>query len=117
MTNQIVQKPVDFFEDFVKTHFILENHVYMYNLEIFKKLQYENCILSLLERLKDYYYKNKHYYLTRHPVTFNSFNTILRQIMKRNCIIYEKKIKYTMSKYQAEYHIQESSFTTVQSSD
>ena len=117
MTNQIIQKHVDFFEEFVRTHFVLDNNVYIYNLETFKKLQYDNYLIDMIESLKQYYYKNKHYYLTRHPITFNGFNTILRQIMKKNSIDYEKKVKYLMSKYQVEYHIHESNFITVQNND
>ena len=29
----------------------------------------------------------------------------MRQIMNKNEVPYEKKVKYTMSKYQIEYHI------------
>ena len=58
------------------------------------------------------YYKNKYFYLTRDPMTFNSFNTIMRQIMKKNDIIYTNKIKYTSSKYQVEYHIHKTQFDT-----
>jgi hypothetical protein len=105
MVVQVVQKEVNLFEPFVKTNFISENDYYIYNIDVFKKLEFENKLCSFLESLKPYYYKNKHFYLERHPITYNNFNTILRQIFSRNNIQIEKKVKYIMSKYQVEYYI------------
>ena len=110
--SQIIHTYVDFFEQFVETYFLLENQVYVYNHETYKRLNYENVLSTFLESLKQYYYKNKYFYLTREPLTFNRFNTILRQIMKKNDIIYINKIKYTSSKYQVEYHIHKNQFDT-----
>jgi hypothetical protein len=105
MMNQIIQKKVDNFESFVKDYFIQEKDYYIYNNEVFKKLQYESVLKPFLDNLKIYYYKNKHYYLERWPLTFNQFNTILRQIFNKNELNVEKKVKYTRSKYQVEYYI------------
>ena len=110
--SQIIHTYVDFFEQFVQTYFLLENQVYVYNHETYKRLNYENVLSTFLESLKQYYYKNKYFYLTRDPMTFNSFNTIMRQIMKKNDITYTNKIKYTSSKYQVEYHIHKTQFDT-----
>ena len=90
MVNQIIQKEVDIFESFVKEHFIQEQDYYIYNIEVFKKLLFESLMVPFLESLKPYYYKNKHYYLERSPMTYNYFNTILRQIFKRNQIHFVK---------------------------
>lgn len=103
--NQIIHKYVDIFDSFVIENFIQENDYFIYNAEVFKKLCYENKIRFLLETLKAYYYNNKKYYLEREPITMNQFNTILRQIMKKNEIQYMKKVKYVLSKYQIEYYI------------
>lgn len=103
--NQIIQKYVNIFEDFVKTNFLKENEYYIYNSEVFKKLLFNEKITEFLSLLEEYYYKNKTYYLKRNPLTMNQFNTILRQIMSKNNIYYEKKVKYIMSKYQVEYLI------------
>ncbi len=105
MVNQIIQKKVDFFESFVKEHFIKEQHYYVYNIEVFKKLSYESQLQPFLESLKACYFKNKHYYLERWPLSYNQFNTILRQIFNKNEMNVEKKVKYTMSKYQVEYRV------------
>jgi len=105
MVNQIIQKYVDIFEPFVKKHFILEKDYYIYNMEVYKKLRFDEELKEFLLKLKQYYYKNKHYYLERESISFNEFNTVLRQIFKRNELKIDKKVKYTMSKYQIEYHI------------
>lgn len=105
MVNQIIQKEVDIFESFVKQYFTHEKEYYIYNIEIYKKLLYESLMDPFLESLKNYYFKNKYYYLERNPMTFNYFNTILRQIFHKNNISIQKNIKYVMSKYQVEYFI------------
>ena len=102
MVVQVVQKEVDLFEPFVKTHFISENDYFIYNIDVFKKLNFENQLVPFLESLKPYYCKNKHFYLERDPISYNNFNTILRQIFSRNKIKIKKKVKYIMSKYQVE---------------
>ena len=104
MKNQIIKKDVDFFEDFIKENFMLENSYYIFNHIVFKKLLYEEKLYKVLEVLEDYYYKNKHYYIQRNPISFNQFNTIIRQICKRNEIEYTSKIKYNSSKYNIEYY-------------
>lgn len=106
MVNQIIQKKVEFFDSFMKDHFVKEQGYLIYNIEVYKKLSFETILYPFLESLKPYYFKNKYYYLERQPMTYNYFNTVLRQILKRNNIAYEKKVKYLMSKYQIEYHIQ-----------
>lgn len=103
--NQVIKKYVDIFDDFVKNNFVHENNYYIFNYLTFKKIIYEGQIESFLTQLKDYYYKNKHFYIERSDITHNQFNTILRQICKKNNIHIEIKIKYENSKYSPEYHI------------
>jgi hypothetical protein len=103
--NQVIKKNVDIFNDFVKSNFICENNYYIFNYLTFKKIVYEGQIESFLAQLKDYYYKNKYFYIERPDITHNQFNTILRQICKKNNIHIEIKIKYENSKYSPEYHI------------
>ena len=105
MKNQIIKKNVDFFNEFIKENFILENDYYIFNNIVFKKLEYENKVQEFLENLKDYYFKNKHYYLERNPIKYNQFNTIIRQLCKNNDILFNSKIKYQSSKYNIEYYI------------
>ena len=103
--NQVIKKYVDIFDDFVTSHFIRENNYYIFNNLIFKKITYEGQINVFLNQLKDYYYKNKYFYIERPEMSHNQFNTILRQICKNNNIHIEIKIKYENSKYSPEYHL------------
>lgn len=105
MKNQIIKSFVDNFEDFIKENFQKENDCYLYNYICFKRLEYEDKIKPFLESLKQFYYKNKHYYIEREPISFNQFNTVLRQILKRNDIKFHSNIKYNSSKYSIEYFI------------
>lgn len=103
--NQVIKKYVDIFDDFVKSNLVHENNYYIFNYLTFKKIIYEGQIEPLLIQLKTYYYKNKHFYIERPDITYNQFNTILRQVCKKNNIHIEIKIKYENSKYSPEYHI------------
>ena len=103
--NQVIKKYVDIFDDFIKSNFISENNYYIFNHITFKKIIYEGHLESFLTRLKEYYYKNKYFYIVRPEITHTQFNTILRQICKKNNIHIENKIKYENSKYSPEYHI------------
>ena len=101
--NQIIKNKVDIIYDFIKEHLNYENHYYVYNIFIFKKLIYNNILNPFLKSLETYYYKSKYFYLDPRVITFNRFNTILRQIFKKNNMSYTKKIKYINSKYTIEY--------------
>ena len=103
--NQVIKKYVDIFDDFVKSNFLHENNYYIFNYLTFKKIIYEGQIGPFLTQLKTYYYKNKYFYIERQDITNNQFNTILRQICKKNNIHIEIKIKYENSKYSPEYHL------------
>ena len=105
MKNQIIKLYVEPFEDFVKENFQQENNYYIFNHITFKRLEYDNKISYFLESLKEYYFKNKYYYLERNPITFNQFNTVIRQICKRNDVKFDSNIKYNSSKYSIEYFI------------
>tara|TARA_B100000497_G_C7570877_1_gene343974 strand:- start:573 stop:896 length:324 start_codon:yes stop_codon:yes gene_type:complete len=105
MNSQIIKNYVTIFEDFIKTNFILENNYYIFNDIVFKKLIYNNVITDFLQNLKQFYFKNKHYYLERNPITLKQFNTIIRQICKKNEIDLKKNVKFNNSKYNIEYHI------------
>jgi hypothetical protein len=105
MDHQIIKLEVDIFEPFVKENFIKENDYFIFNINVFKQINYNNKIQLFIENLKKYYYKNKYYYLERKPINIKQFNTIIRQICSKNKIKLEKKVKYYMSKYIIEYHI------------
>jgi len=80
-----------------------EKH-YTFNLETFKKGIYLEEIQKFIEECKPYYYTSKHKYLEK-KLTYNSFNTILRQICNFNHITYTSRIFYGNSDYNIVYYI------------
>jgi hypothetical protein len=77
---------------------------YILNRIAFKKAEYHNLLDKLTNDLKNYYYKSKHFYLTR-KLTYNYFLTIIRQLCNSIQINYNTKISYNKSIYDITYHI------------
>lgn len=80
-----------------------EKH-YTFNNDSFKKGIYNEEIQSFVTFCNPYYFMSKRKYLEK-KLTFNSFTTILRQILNFNKITYTSKIKYCKSSYIIEYYI------------
>mgnify|MGYP001361294763 CR=1 FL=1 len=102
--SQILKSNHDFINDFLIEHGVKENNYIIFNLDIFKKCQYNNIINEFLENSKPYYYKNKLHYLNRENITYNQFITVIRQICRHNLIPFSSKVKYHQSKYSIEYY-------------
>ena len=101
--NQIIKNKIECFNDFIISVGVKENNYIVINENVFKQALYNNLILSFYEKITDYYYESKKYYLQR-EITYNGFITILRQISKKNNIMYTSKIKYSNSKHSLEYY-------------
>ena len=91
--------------DFLDLYCIKEDNYYILNKYIFKQYEYNNCIINFYNILKHYYNKKNLYYLNR-EINYNNLITIIRQICKKNKIIYFKKIKYDKSNYNIVYYFQ-----------
>ena len=103
--NQVIRKFVDIFDDYLKVNLPIENDYYVLNYIAYKKMVYKEKIDYFLEELKKYYFYNKQYYVTRRPTTYKNFTTVIRQVCKRNGLVFETSSKYTNGKYSPEYHI------------
>lgn len=106
MTNQIFKQKVNIdllFELFEKTCF-KETKYYMFDLNCFKKGIYDNSIQLFLDEIKECYHKSKQKYVEK-KITYNSFTTILRQILKSNNVPFYSKIVYNKSEYCIVYYI------------
>jgi hypothetical protein len=77
---------------------------FVFDINAYKIMLFHNLNEPFLNTIIDYYYSSKQFYITR-KLTYNSFTTIIRQICKNNCIMFNSKTKYTESKYDIEYHI------------
>lgn len=102
---QIIKLYVDFFDTFIKENFPHEEKYYILTHDLYKKLNYEDKIQDFTTKLSNYYFFNKQYYVTRDPLTYKNFITIIRQICNRNNVVYKLISRYTNSIYSPKYHI------------
>ena len=105
LNRQIIRDYVDTFNDFVKNNFVQEGGYYIFNEFTMKKISYDDTLKNFVNGLSKFYHKSKQFYLKRDLSNIKSFNTILRQIMKRNDVKHDKIVKYHRAKYFTEYHI------------
>ena len=95
----------EYFYDLLEKIVLIKNDkYYIINNDAFKKIRLLNLYEELVENLKPFYPKSKHYYLDR-PPKYNYFTTLIRHICKANNIMYSSKIKYDKSKYEIIYYI------------
>ena len=91
--------------NFLDIYCIKEDNFYIINKYIYKQYEFNNKISEFYNILKHFYYNNKKIYLER-EINYKNLITIIRQICKKNNIIYFKKIKYDKSNYNIVYYIQ-----------
>ena len=71
---------------------------------VYKKMIFTGAHVPFLKRLKEYYHKSKHNYLTR-EFTYKSFTNILRQICRSHKHPFYTKMQYNHSNYTILYFI------------
>jgi hypothetical protein len=103
MKNQIIKNKIENFDEFIKSIGTQEDKYILIDENHYKKAEYKELITPFLLHITPYYYETKKRYLTR-KMNYNSFITILRQISKKNEIVYESVMKYNNSKHYIEYH-------------
>lgn len=81
-----------------------KNNYYLFDMNAYKKMIYNEYHIQFCEDLKEYYHKGKQFYLDR-QMSYNTFTTILRQICKHEAIMFTSKINYNKSKYNIDYTI------------
>tara|TARA_B100000424_G_scaffold154226_1_gene117893 strand:+ start:2375 stop:2701 length:327 start_codon:yes stop_codon:yes gene_type:complete len=106
MSSQIIKKKLcnSILFNLLDTICIKKENYYIFNNDSYKR----GCLLEVLTpflvSLEEYYYKSKLYYLQR-KLSFNHLATIIRQICKKNNIVFTSKIKYISSAYNIIYYI------------
>jgi len=106
MNSQIFKKhiPVTILYDLLDKICLKRNNYYVFDMNSYKKIMYNEYHIAFLENLQEYYHTGKLFYLDR-KLTYNSFTTILRQICKYEAVMYTSKLKYNKSKYNIDYTI------------
>jgi hypothetical protein len=102
--NQILKKPVEFFNEYLLKFGTLEQDYVLININHFKRAQYSDTLKEFLTIIEPYYHNSKKNYVTRPNLNYMNFITILRQISHMNGVFFEYKIKYTNSKHYIEYY-------------
>ena len=106
MSSQIIKTkiPNEIFYDFLEQICTKQKKFYIVDDISFKKAMYNNLLNNFYEDIKPFYFNSKKYYLERDK-TYNYFTTIIRQICKKNTILFTSNIKYCNSNYNIRYFI------------
>jgi len=106
MSNQIIKYPIpsQLLFDLLEKICLKTDNYYLVDMNAYRKMIFHNYHETFREDLKEYYYVGKWFYLTR-EMTYKSFTNIIRQICKKNTIMFTSQMKYNESKYNIDYLI------------
>ena len=105
MNSQIFKKeiPFEIVTDFLSKNCLMTKSFFVFNIDAFKKAQYNDSLKQFLTECESYYHVSKKAkYLTKE--TYNAVVTIIRQIYNFHKIPFSSKIKYAHSSYTIEYY-------------
>lgn len=104
--SQIFKKkvPVDILYDLLDAYSLNNEKYYLINDVLFKKIKFDNMLVSFLEKIRPYYFESKKFYVER-QMNYVRFTTIIRQIAKLHGLHFSSKILYDRSKYNINYYI------------
>ena len=77
---------------------------YIFNFDSYKKGIYHNYIQIFFKDIRDNYHISKQKYIDR-KLNYNSFITVMRQILKSNNIFFTHKIEHSNGEYSIIYNI------------
>ncbi len=106
MSSQIFKEspPIKILFDFLDGVCEKQKNKYVFSKANFKKAQMEETIIPFCEKLKEYYYKSKLFYINR-TINYKNLITIIRQLCKYHHIAFTSVMKYNKSKYEIIYSI------------
>jgi hypothetical protein len=106
MSGQIIkyQVPNKLLFDLLDEICLKTDTYYLVDMNAYRKMIFHNYNKNFSEELKEYYYVGKQFYVTRN-MTYKSFTNIIRQICKKNAILFTSQMKYNESKYNIDYMI------------
>mgnify|MGYP000731217530 CR=1 FL=1 len=88
---------------YIKKISVFKNKYYLFTINLFKKLKYNNGIKPFIEDIKPYYKPSKQFYVERN-MNFKHFITVIRQLCKIHNVKYENRIKYLHNRYDIDYY-------------
>ena len=104
MSSQLFKTRVelDTFIDFLTPICDVKEGKYIFNNESFKKANMFNKIEPFIEKIINYYYDSKKYFVTR-KMCYMKFITVLRQLCNSLNLKYKNDIVYDKSSYEIIY--------------
>lgn len=96
--------PLDILFNFLNSCSNLDNGIYRFGINEYKKAIFNDLISSFINIIKSYYYLSKQHYIER-KMTYKHLITIIRQICNHMNIPYISKIVYNKSSYEIIYYI------------
>ena len=94
--------PKEDFCDFLKDLSVLQGNKYFFDINLYKKADFNNKITEFILVIEPYYNTKYKYYAER-KMNFKCFMTIVRQLCKIHNITYENNIKYCHNSYTIQY--------------
>jgi hypothetical protein len=94
--------PCFIFINFIKNISLKEKNKYFFDINLYKKAEFNGNIKLFIDEVKPYYRNSKQFYVERKK-TYKNFLTILRQLCKLHNIKYDTHIKYHHNEYTIEY--------------
>lgn len=106
MSSQIFKTkvPSEILFDLLEQICLKKEKYYLIDVNAYRKLLFYNLHIEFCDKLKEYYFVGKQFYVERR-MTYNSFTNIIRQICKNAGIMYTSQIKYNESKYNIDYFV------------
>ena len=106
MSSQIFKKdiPKNILISFFDKACVKNDKFYFWNKAAFKSAIFKDIINDFLHSIEEYYHLSKRKYLEKKD-SYSGLCTIIRQICKKNNILYSSKIKYANSNYDICYYI------------
>ena len=106
MSNQIIKYPIPsqlLFELLDKICLKTDKY-YLVDMNAYRKMIFHNYHEEFCKDLKEYYFVSKWFYLNR-EMTHKSLINIIRQICKKNTILFSSQMRYNESNYKIDYLI------------
>lgn len=106
MVNQVFKSPVpdNILFELLEKICLKTDKYYHIDMNAYRKMIFHNYHIDFFKTIREYYFLGKQFYIDR-DITYKSFTNVVRQICKRNTILYTSLIRYNESKYNIDFCI------------
>lgn len=106
MVNQVFKSPVpdNILFELLENICLKTDKYYQIDMNAYRKMIFHKHHVDFYKTIREYYFLGKQFYIDR-EITYKSFTNVIRQICKRNMILYTSFIRYNESKYNIDFCI------------